>query len=109
MSRDRDLADPPNEPLTVLRRAEDLITGPRRADYGPALDGFGQVGRVWGALLNLPGPVPPETVGLMMVGLKLCRETEKHKEDNLVDAAGYVGTVDQVHRERERERRGGIP
>jgi len=34
--------------------------------------------------------IKPEHVGLMLVGLKLCRESFAHNEDNITDAHGYL-------------------
>ena len=87
--------------LTVLQEADKLINGQRQSDYGHPIDNFTQTGRIWGAILNVPD-IPAETVGLMMIGAKISRETNVHKRDNLVDAAGYAGTVAKVIEERSR-------
>ena len=39
-------------------------------------------------------PVTPEQVGLCMVIVKLAREVNGHKRDNIVDAIGYLLTTD---------------
>jgi hypothetical protein len=44
----------------------------------------------------------PEDVALMMVALKLSRECNKHKEDNLLDIAGYIGTIEKIIKERNK-------
>jgi hypothetical protein len=81
---------------TVLQEADRLIHGDRNADYGHPADDFARTGRIWGAVLGLPD-IPPETVGLMMCGLKMSRECHQHGRDNLTDLAGYAGTVQMVH------------
>ena len=80
---------------SVLQEAERLINGQRQSDYGHPIDNFTQTGRMWGAILNIPD-TPAETVGLMMVAAKVSRETNVHKRDNLVDMAGYAGTVEKI-------------
>lgn len=80
---------------SVLQEAERLINGQRQSDYGHPIDNFTQTGRMWGAILNIPD-IPAETVGLMMVAAKVSRETNVHKRDNLVDMAGYAGTVEKI-------------
>jgi hypothetical protein len=37
-----------------------------------------------------------------MVGVKISRECNMHKEDNLIDAAGYLGTLQMLIEEQER-------
>lgn len=74
--------------------AKKLVLGDRNADYGdprPDLDG---VALVWtGLLLNKLKPgafITAEDVALLMVGLKLRRETVKPKADNGIDAHGWL-------------------
>lgn len=85
----------------ILSKAGGLVSGDRRSDYVHPLDDFGATGKIWGAILSLrmgiPIPaIPAEVVGLMMIGLKLARESGRHKEDNLVDMAGYTQCVENV-------------
>lgn len=80
---------------TILEEAQRLIFGDRNADYGHPIEDFTRTGRMWGAILGTPD-VAPEKVGLCMVALKISRECNKAKRDNLVDGAGYFGTVAMV-------------
>lgn len=84
---------------TVLEEAQRLVFGPRQKAYGHPFDDFGRTGRMWGAILGIPD-VPPEKVGLCMVALKVSRECNGHARDNVVDGAGYWGTVDLIHQRR---------
>lgn len=84
---------------TVLEEAQRLIYGDRQASYGHPIEDFTRTGRMWGAILGVPD-VPPEKVGLCMVALKISRECHRPKRDNLVDGAGYFGTVAMI-RERQ--------
>lgn len=86
---------------SILREAHALVHGPRNQEYSHPLDDFSCTGRMWGAILGLPGPVSPEQVALCMVALKLSRESRKHKRDNCVDGAGYWECCQMVHEERE--------
>jgi uncharacterized protein DUF6378/uncharacterized protein DUF4406 len=81
---------------SILVEADKLVNGPRQASYGRPLGDFKRTGRLWGALLKLDRDVTPIEVGLCMAALKLSREVNKHKRDNLVDASGYSATVQMI-------------
>jgi hypothetical protein len=92
-----------HEPITL--EAHRLVTGDRNDRYDHPSEDFSITGRIWGALLHRwrdtdEADVPPELVGLMMVGLKMSRETYFPTRDNRVDGAGYWETVDMVHEHR---------
>ena len=86
---------------SILEEANTLVTGPRQESYGHPRDDFAATGRMWGAILTgaLGQKIPdvsPHTVALMMVALKLSRESRVPKRDNRVDGAGYLLTADMV-------------
>lgn len=86
--------------MSILHEAEALINGDRQQDYDHPLDNFTRIAKIWSVILDIE--VTPEQVGLCMVGTKLARESFSPKRDNLVDGAGYFGTVEKVYEERER-------
>lgn len=94
---------------TALEEAQRLVHGNRGEDYGHPATDFARTGAHWGATLgewkqdtvdDPIAPVPPELVGLCMVGVKLSREVNRPKRDNRVDGAGYFETVDMIHERR---------
>jgi hypothetical protein len=87
--------------MNIALEAVSLVFGDRQDSYGHPFDDFTRTGRMWAAILGLD-EVTPEQVALCMVALKLSREAHRHKRDNLVDAVGYVLTLDRVIEERER-------
>ena len=92
---------------SVLQEAERLINGPRQESYSHPLDDLGATGRMWAAMLTgflgheVPD-IPAEYVAMMMVAVKLSRESRHHQRDNIVDAAGYSGCLEMVIQERAR-------
>lgn len=85
----------------ILSKARDAVHGGR--GYAHPLDDFTRTAKIWSAILDTD--VTPEQVGLCMVGLKISRECDAHKEDNLVDMAGYPETIAMVH-QRKAEQEG---
>lgn len=91
---------------SVIAEAERIINGPRQSNYGHPLDDFTKTAAFWSTLLTArhgaPVTVTAEDVALMMVLLKVSRELHHHNRDNLVDVAGYIGTLEKVVDERAR-------
>jgi hypothetical protein len=85
---------------TVLEEAQRLITGDRNKSYDHPLDNFNRIAKGWEVIFGTD--VTEEQVGLAMAWVKICREVHQQKRDNLVDGAGYLGTVQMVIDERER-------
>ena len=81
--------------MSVLSRAEELVSRDRLADYGDPSESFERVARVWSAILGCP--VTAAQAALCMAGLKLVREAHRHKPDNLVDLAGYARVLELIH------------
>lgn len=77
-----------------LTRADNLINGQRRSDYGPIEKSAVDVARIWTSLLGVE--VTPAKYLLCMAAMKIYRETVKHKQDNLDDTCGYIALVEKV-------------
>ncbi|HEX5437141.1 MAG TPA: DUF6378 domain-containing protein [Gemmatimonadaceae bacterium] len=91
-------APPPSE--SAVQEAHRLVHGNRGADYGHPIDDYTRTGRMWGAILGIPD-IDPRLCCVMMAAMKLSRETNKHKRDNLVDAAGYAECAQMVAERQE--------
>lgn len=74
-------------PDSILLKAHELVNGPRAQSYGSPETNFQR----WSDLLRpLDIHLSPYQLALVMVAGKLARQTHAQKEDNLVDAAGYL-------------------
>lgn len=93
-----------------LQIADSLVSGDRQGDYGhPFLD-FQRTGFMAGGLLHewakeagkseTPIALPPELVALFMVLVKISREVNKPKADNVIDGCGYFRTLELVYEYR---------
>lgn len=89
-----------------LEEAGELVNGARQSDYGHPLDDFSKTAMIWTALLSgklQPGvEIEAEDVPLCMVGVKLSREVNRRKRDNIVDGQGYFETYFMALQERRR-------
>lgn len=86
--------------MNVLQEADKLVHGDRNADYGHPLDDFSKTAAMWSVILGTN--VTPEQVGLCMCAVKISRQCNRPKLDNLVDLAGYAETVNMVIEEKHR-------
>lgn len=86
--------------MTHADVAHKLVLGDRNDAYGNPHADFAGVALIWSGILNakLNERITAEEVGLMMVGLKLRRHAHKAKDDNLVDAHGYLTCVEWIER-----------
>jgi hypothetical protein len=80
---------------TILEEAQRLVHGNRGADYGHPIDDYTRTGRMWGAILGIPD-IDPRVCCLMMAAMKVSREVNKHKRDNLTDLSGYAECASMV-------------
>ena len=83
-----------SEPKSILAEADELVNGDRAKAYGHPSKEFERVAVMWSAILGCT--VEPRKVGLCMIALKISRECNAHKRDNLVDIAGYAQTVQMM-------------
>jgi hypothetical protein len=72
----------------LLDEAKRIVCGDRDQQYGKPEDNFETIAKLWSYYLTYP--ISKGDVAMMMILLKVAREGEKHKHDNLVDIAGYA-------------------
>jgi len=85
---------------SILQEAQRIVHSERGADYGHPLDDFAKTAKLWQVVLNTS--VTPEQVALCMCMVKISRELNRHKRDNLTDLCGYAETYMMVKEERDR-------
>ena len=86
----------PEAKESINQQAEHLVNGDRQWSYDHPLENCERIGIIWGVILDRPS-VEPEKVALMLAGMKIAREVYRHKEDNLVDLAGYSACTQMIH------------
>lgn len=92
------IQSPPSR--SILEQANDAINGERAQAYGDAKQGFSNVGDQWALYVyqkyGITVQFTPEDVCWMMADLKKIRQMNSPKRDNVMDAAGYIGLIEQV-------------
>lgn len=86
---------------SILDEAKRIVHGDRGENYGHPFEDFSRTAQIWSAILGIE--VTAEQVALCMIGLKISREINRPKRDNIVDGAGYFETLDMVKKERRKQ------
>jgi len=84
--------------MSILTEADEIAGESRSRDYGHPYENHRRIAAIWSIQMEgvLRRPLLPREVALMMIGLKLAREINSPKRDNLIDAAGYIKCVDMI-------------
>lgn len=77
-----------DKPKVLAETAIKLVYGDRNRDYGHPYDDYSRTAAMWSAFLD--HEITPYQAALMMVMVKLSREANRHKDDNIIDAHGYL-------------------
>ncbi len=88
-------------PEELMDKAQELVYGDRNDSYGHPHEDYTRTAKMWSALTGTE--ITAHTAALMMVALKLSREVHQHKDDNVIDAHGYLLVAGRI-REREEGR-----
>jgi len=79
---------------SIPLEAHNLIYGERAKQYGSAERNFQAACDIFEILTGIK--LQADEGMLYLLCLKLARESEHHKRDNLVDVAGYAGLIGDV-------------
>lgn len=62
--------------------------------YGTPQDNYGRAATLWSVILDRD--IKPAQVVMCMVAIKMAREAERHKHDNIMDMIGYLTLYDEL-------------
>lgn len=79
---------------SILEEANEIVNGSRATDYGDAVESFKKISILATAMSG--EVLSPLTCCLVLKAVKLARETNKHKRDNLVDECGYAELENRI-------------
>ena len=82
---------------TILEKAIQCVDADKMEAYGPARENFGR----WRDLCQATGrhglaDITAEDLAIVMILLKVSRETQSPNPDNCVDIAGYASLLNDV-------------
>jgi len=83
---------------SLAAEAVQLVGGDRNRAYAHPKVNFQRIADLWSPILGCP--VSPAQVALCMIQVKVSREINLHKRDNLVDLIGYALTLDAVQEDQ---------
>jgi hypothetical protein len=79
-------------PPSLLQRADQLINGERRQQYGDPAESFAQIAALWSAYLGVT--VTAHDYANMMILMKVSRARSGYHDDCALDIAGYAGLTE---------------
>jgi hypothetical protein len=80
--------------MTILEEAQEILYNDRQDDYGDGIESTKRIAKLWSIVLDKE--VTPEQVALCMIQVKISRQMNKYKRDNLIDGAGYFGLIERI-------------
>lgn len=86
--------------MNILKEADDIINNrseEKERMYGPFSEGMKRAAMIASGCTGKD--ITAEDMYMCMVALKLSRESYNHKTDNLLDAAAYLGALQNFHNE----------
>lgn len=89
--------------LPVTFEAHAIVLGARRYTYGHPLENFERIALRWNATLadKLNEPLDITDVAFLMIDVKMAREQNTPKKDNLTDIVGYATALHEAIRQQE--------
>lgn len=86
--------------MNYLKEADEIIFGDREQTYGSPAKNINNIAQQWRLFMlqkyGVDVPLSAEDVCWMMVDLKKTRQMNVSKDDNMVDAAGYIGLIGRI-------------
>lgn len=88
--------------MNILEKANQIVnerSEEKERQYGPFNEGMQRAASIFNAMTGLN--ITAVEMYKALIALKLSRESYNHKEDNLLDAASYIGALNNFHEKKE--------
>jgi hypothetical protein len=86
--------------MNILEKANEIInirSEEKQRQYGPFSEGMKRAAKIASGATGKD--FTAKDMYMAMIALKLSRESYTHKEDNLLDAAAYIGALNNYENE----------
>jgi len=90
--------------MNILKKADEIVnqrSEEKERQYGPFGKSMEEACALFNAMTHLD--LKPEHMFKALIALKLSREGHAHKEDNLLDAAAYIGALNNYLESKEKD------
>lgn len=87
--------------MNILEKANEIVnlrSEEKEREYGPFEDGMEIAAKIASLLSNKQ--ISTVDMYNCMIALKLSRESYNHKEDNLLDAVAYIGSLNNLYNKK---------
>lgn len=84
--------------MNILKRADEIVnirSEEKEREYGPFEEGMKKAADIASIMCNKE--ITISDMYMCMIALKLSRESYCHKEDNLLDACAYIGSLNNTY------------
>ena len=87
--------------MNILKKANQIVnerSEEKIREYGPFSKGMERAAKIASGATGKD--ITTQDMFMVMIALKLSRESYNHKEDNLLDAAAYIGALNNYENEK---------
>ena len=84
--------------MNILEQANEIVnlrSEEKERMYGPFEEGMGRASKIASGMTGKD--ISTEDMYACMIALKLSRHSYNYKEDNLLDAVGYLGSLNNLY------------
>ena len=88
--------------MNILEKANEIVnirSEEKERMYGPFESGMENAAKILSGMTNME--LDAVFMYKALVALKLSRESYNHKEDNLLDAVAYLGSLNNLHNNKK--------
>jgi hypothetical protein len=90
--------------MNILEKANEIVnirSEEKERQYGPFEEGMSRAAKILSGMTGMN--ISVDLMYKALVALKLSRESYNHKEDNLLDAVAYLGSLNNFYNNKKNE------
>ncbi len=90
--------------MNILEKANEIVntrSEEKERQYGPFEEGMCRAAKILSGMTGMD--INVDLMYKALVALKLSRESYNHKEDNLLDAVAYLGSLNNFYNNKKNE------